>query len=148
MVYYPQRGHNPIGPRPNQREDTVHRIRYLTGTVLLVGLGLACNVALAGLDAKAQQEVSQLLAFVGQSQCAFIRNGKVYDGVAAKSHLETKLHYLIERGQVNSAEDFIERAATQSSFSGRPYLVDCGGNERPSADWLKEELHLLREPRP
>lgn len=44
----------------------------------------------------------------------------------------------------NSAEDFIERAATQSSFSGRPYLVNCGGNERPSADWLKEELHLLR----
>ena len=122
----------------------MHRIRYLTSTGLLVGLGLACNIALAGLDAKAQHEVSQLLAFVGQSQCAFIRNGKVYDGVAAKSHLETKLHYLIERGQVNSAEDFIERAATQSSFSGRPYLVNCGGNERPSADWLKEELHLLR----
>jgi len=127
----------------------MRRVRYLTRTLLLVGLGLASNVALAGLDAKAQYEVSQLLAFVGQSQCTFIRNGKAYDRIAAEKHLEMKLHYLVERGQVNSAEDFIERAASQSSFSGKPYLVDCGGgNERQSADWLKEELHLLREPRP
>lgn len=115
---------------------------------LVVALGFTTIAVHAGLDAQGQREVAALLAFVGQSHCIFIRNGKSYSAADAKNHLELKLNYLLERDKVNSAEEFIDRAGTQSSFSGRPYLVNCGGANRPSADWLKEELQRQRKLRP
>jgi Family of unknown function (DUF5329) len=125
--------------QPNQR---------FIKTLLLIALGAASNVALAGLDAQGQREVTALLSFVGQSHCTFFRNGKAYDAVDAQKHLEFKLNYLLQRDDVNSAEQFIERAGSQSSFSGKPYMVNCGGNQRPTADWLKEELQQLRKAQP
>ncbi|WP_172461919.1 DUF5329 domain-containing protein [Dyella jiangningensis] len=117
----------------------------------MLGLGfcVVCpTVARADLDAIGQREVQALLAFVGSSHCTFIRNGKAYGADQARSHLEYKLNYLLQRHRVNSAEEFIERAGTESSFSGKPYRVDCDGRERPSADWLMEELHRMRTPGP
>jgi hypothetical protein len=125
-----------------------HRRRFTTSALLLaLGMLLATTVH-AGLDAQGQREVAALLAFVGQSPCTFIRNGKSYSAADAKSHLETKLNYLVHRDQVNSAEEFIDRAGTKSSLSGLPYRVNCAGEERLSADWLKEELRVLRESPP
>ncbi|MGV8375610.1 DUF5329 family protein [Pseudomonas aeruginosa] len=46
---------------------------------------------------------------------------------------------------VASSEDFIERAATQSSLSGKPYQVRCATQTRNSADWLNQELRRLRQ---
>ncbi|WP_156171279.1 DUF5329 domain-containing protein [Dyella japonica] len=122
--------------------------RSFGNIVMVVALVLASTGVHAGLDAQGQREVAALLGFVGQSHCVFIRNGKSYSAADAKQHLELKLNYLLERDKVNSAEEFIDRAGTQSSFSGRPYLVNCGGADRPSADWLKEELQLLRKTQP
>lgn len=119
--------------------------RHFARTALLIALVIAATTAHAGLDAQGQREVDALLAFVGNSHCTFIRNGKSYDAADAQSHLAHKLNYLLQRGKVNSAEEFIERAGTESSFSGKPYLVNCDGTERPSADWLKEALRHLRE---
>lgn len=122
--------------------------RRFIKTVLLLALGLASNIAFGALDAQSQREVDALLSFVGQSHCTFFRNGKAYAAVDAQKHLELKLNYLLQRNKVNSAEQFIERAGTQSSLSGQPYRVNCGGSERATADWLKEELRLLRETQP
>jgi len=117
----------------------------LAARLLGLVIGAACTAtAHADLDAMGQREVQALLAFVGSSHCTFIRNGKAYDADAARSHLEYKLDYLLRRHKVNSAEEFIERAGTESSFSGKPYRVNCDGVERPSADWLMEELQRLR----
>lgn len=122
--------------------------RFLAAFLLLT-TGIACTtVAHADLDAAGQREVQALLDFVGHSHCTFIRNGKAYDAEAARSHLEYKFNYLLERHRVNSAEEFIQRAGTESSFSGKPYRVNCGGNERPSAEWLMQELHRLRAAAP
>ncbi len=115
---------------------------------MLLALMVATTVAHAGLDAQGQREVDALLAFVGNSHCTFIRNGKSYDAADAQSHLAFKLNYLVQRDKVNNADEFIERAGTASSLSGKPYLVNCDGNQRPSADWLKEELRHLREAQP
>ncbi len=122
--------------------------RSFGNIVMACVLVIASTAAHAGLDAQGQREVAALLSFVGQSHCSFIRNGKSYSAADAKNHLELKLNYLLERDKVNSAEEFIDRAGTVSSFSGRPYLVNCGGADRPSADWLKEELQLLRRTQP
>lgn len=124
-----------------------HR-RNFASVALLMALGATTPAAHAELDTQGQREVAALLAFVGQSQCTFIRNGTSYAAADARKHLELKLKYLLERNQVNSADEFIDRAGTQSSFSGKPYRVNCGGEERASADWLKEELRVLREAQP
>jgi hypothetical protein len=116
--------------------------------VFLVGaMGLSAN-AQAALDVTAQREVHALLAFVGNSHCSFIRNGSVYSSTQAQAHLQQKLDYLLRKDMVNSAEQFIERAGSESSFSGKPYKVNCDGREQLSADWLKTELQRLRHAQP
>jgi hypothetical protein len=127
---------------------TVTSPRLLAATLGLM-LGMAWPaMAHADLDATGQREVQALLDFVGRSHCTFIRNGKAYGAEQARSHLEYKLDYLVQRHKVNSAEEFIERAGTESSFSGKPYQVNCDGTEQPSADWLMQELHRLRTAAP
>ncbi|MGH8353803.1 MAG: DUF5329 domain-containing protein [Pseudomonas sp.] len=106
------------------------------------------EAAQAALNAQGQREVGALLAFVESSGCNFIRNGTEHSPKDTRAHLQKKLDYLQDKGLLDSAEDFIARAASQSSFSGEPYQVNCAGLEQPSADWLKRELQRLRQSRP
>ena len=60
-------------------------------------------------------------------------------------HLLRKLQYLEERGLVENAEQFIDRAASASSVSGTRYLVRCGSAAPvESAVWLRAELRAIR----
>ncbi len=137
-----------IASHLTHRDDAVQTLQCFAKITLLVSLGISPAVVRAGLDPDGQREVAALLAFVGQSHCTFIRNGKAYNSVDARNHLESKLNYLLRQDKVNSAEEFIDRAGTESSLSGKPYVVSCDGKEQPSADWLKEELRLLRKMQP
>jgi cell division septum initiation protein DivIVA len=101
--------------------------------------------AQAAVDAKAQQEITQLLDFVEHSGCQFIRNGSEYPAAEARAHLQKKLNYLENKDMVSSAEDFIERAATKSSMSGQRYQVDCPAGKQDSSTWLTNELKRLRQ---
>jgi len=47
--------------------------------------------------------------------------------VQAQDHLRKKYDYLAARDRIVTAEDFIEKAASESSFSGIPYEIRCGG---------------------
>lgn len=98
----------------------------------------------AALDETAQREIDYLLTRLETSQCRFFRNGKWYDADRARRHLEKKLAWLAKRDLVDSAEQFIERAASESSRSGEPYLVQCGGAVMLSAAWLNEQLRAFR----
>jgi len=89
-----------------------------------------------------QKEIAHLLAFVGHSECIFIRNGDEHDAVAARAHLERKYEYLQDR--IATSEDFIRLTATRSSLSGRLYKVRCGDEEQPCAEWLQTELTRWR----
>ncbi len=107
----------------------------------------AATVATAATTDKAQvkREVDHLLQALVTSKCQFNRNGSWYDGTDAKSHLTKKYDYFMIRGEITSAESFIELAASKSSMSGKAYLVKCG-DAKPleSADWLKQELLRYR----
>jgi hypothetical protein len=94
---------------------------------------------------QANQEIEGLLDFVEHSECQFVRNGSEYSGPRARAHLEKKLNYLKGKNKVNSAEDFIELAATQSSVSGRAYEVRCSEGVEPASTWLKRELQRQRQ---
>lgn len=115
-------------------------LRSFLVLLLLVAAGTQ-----AAVDAKAQQEITQLLDFVEHSGCQFIRNGSEYPAAEARAHLQKKLDYLENKNLVSSAEDFIERAATKSSMSGQRYQVDCPAGKQDASAWLGTELKRLRQ---
>jgi|SRR5450755_443462 len=119
-------------------------LRLTMGWVLMLGLLLA-PVARAEPATKVQIEVNFLLGFVEGSGCEFYRNGTWHDSKAAQEHLRDKYKYLVASNLINTAEEFIERAATESSFSGQPYEVRCkGGATMTSNQWLRKELARIR----
>lgn len=140
--------------------DEVMRIRreaprsqwFATMRVLLfVALANAIAVAWAATPVPpvARSEIDGLLARLEEPGCEFNRNGTWYTGAEAKSHLLRKLQHLEERGAVQTAEQFIELAATSSSASGQPYLVRCrNGAPVASATWLRTRLQAVRKPAP
>jgi hypothetical protein len=114
------------------------------GSILIPGLLLG-PIARAQPPTGVQVEVNLLLAFVGASGCDFDRNGTWHDAKAGQAHLRDKYEYLVARNQINSAEEFIEKAATKSSFSGQAYEVRCnGGATVTSNQWLRDELARVR----
>jgi len=111
----------------------------------LVAAALFMTLFMTGLPATASspsQEIQHLLDFIAASTCAFIRNGVAYDGAEAATHVKDKYEYY--RNDIHSAEDFIARAASRSELSGKPYLVRCGADTEPAADWLTKELTIFR----
>jgi len=120
---------------------TLHGIaRALLALLLFASLAHAAPLSPASRD-----EIDSLLSKLSASGCQFGRNGSWYTYAEAQAHLRKKLDYLVDKGAVVSAEQFIERAATKSSVSGRAYEVRCGGNPPvPSGAWLFSELQGLR----
>lgn len=117
---------------------------------LLPALALATCLAVtaAPLPPAARAEVDALLARLQSSNCEFNRNGSWYTGAEAKGHLLKKLDYLESKDLVKTTEQFIERGASGSSMSGKPYLVRCAGKAPvESARWLTAELQQVRAAR-
>ena len=114
--------------------------------VLRLVLGLALvPVAHAAPPAIAQTEINYLLGFVENSGCEFFRNGSWYDSKNAQAHLRYKYEMLAAADRVNTAEDFIEQAATRSSLSGQPYQVRCSGDAAMTSNqWLRDVLARYR----
>ena len=99
----------------------------------------------AELPQTALREIDRLLESLGISDCRFYRNGKWYGAADAEAHLRKKYEYLRMKKVLGSAEDFINKAGTESSRSGQPYQVQCGKDEAvPSAVWLQAALRRLR----
>jgi hypothetical protein len=113
--------------------------------VFLLSVIFAAAGNAASLSPTARAEIDGLLSRLEASSCTFNRNGTWYAATEARSHLLRKLKYLEDRGAVQSAEQFIELAASSSSTTGQPYLVKCGsGAPVQSGAWLLSELKVMR----
>ena len=113
--------------------------------VALLACTLIATAGAAPLPAPARAEVDALLTRLQAYGCEFNRNGSWYAGAEAKVHLLKKLDYLEGKAMVTTAEQFIERGASGSSMSGKPYLVRCAGKAPvESAKWLTAELQAIR----
>lgn len=107
---------------------------------------LVANGALAKAPEPVRAEITHLMATVEKSQCKFNRNGSWYDARAAREHLQKKFDYLDKKDMVTTTESFIERGASTSSMSGKPYEMQCGSAKAvTSAAWLTEELNRYRK---
>ena len=88
-------------------------------------------------------EIEFLLTSVGTSSCIFLRNGKRHTAQKAEDHLRMK--YEPRKKYAKNAEQFISRFATKSSFSGKPYLMQCEGEETINTSaWLQNKLNVYR----
>lgn len=98
------------------------------------------------LSPAVRAEIEHLLAYVENSGCQFNRNGTWHDSRDASAHLAQKERYLEKRGEIARAEDFIAKAATKSSVTGRPYTVRCGSEPAvASNEWLGAALKQFRQ---
>ena len=112
---------------------------------LLIAALLWLPAARAETPVAVQNEVNFLLGYVAGSGCEFYRNGSWYNSRKAHGHLRDKYKYLVDRNLAGTTELFIDRAATESSFSGKPYQIRCnGGTPVMSQLWLREKLAELR----
>ncbi|HYV85426.1 MAG TPA: DUF5329 domain-containing protein [Patescibacteria group bacterium] len=129
------------------------RTRLLRLPLLLALLLLPLSSALlpaathaTELSSSARIEIDGLLSRLGTSECRFYRNGTWYPASKARDHMQVKLDYLVKKGDIASAEDFIEKAGTKSLLSNKPYKVSCPSqDEQPSAVWFSTELRKIRE---
>ena len=116
------------------------KFRTLLLSIVLMLSVFSINSASA--KAGVATDIEYLLSFIGQSECIFIRNGSEYAAPDARKHIERKYKYLKDR--LNSASDFIEHAASKSSFSGRAYKVKCGDQQLTTRQWLLTALKDYR----
>jgi len=121
----------------------------LKGLALAIGALASSWVLGAELSATSRKEVDHLLATVGSSGCEFYRAGSWHSARTAQAHLEHKYQYLATRQMLQSADDFIVKAATRSSMTGEAYAIRCTPNTaQPSSTWLESELRAHRNARP
>lgn len=113
--------------------------------LLIVLIFFAWSIS-ASMENTVQKEILHLFDYLEKSNCEFNRNGSWYSPQEAVQHIERKYQWLVNRGMVNTAEQFIERAASRSSMSGEPYLVRCGDTKPiESSEWFTDELKKFRQ---
>ena len=113
----------------------------LSASMLLAVAGMTQGRAATPQEA----EIEALISALSGSGCEFERNGRWHGAAKARDHLQRKYDWLRERDLAPTAELFIERAATESSLSGRTYHVRCPGQAAvPSSQWFQERLKDIR----
>lgn len=114
-------------------------------SLALIPLLLLATLCQAAEPLVTQQEIAHLFTTLENSGCQFNRNGSWYGAKEASGHLGTKYKYLQDKDLVPNAEAFIERAATESSLSGKAYQIKCGdAAPAPSGSWFRAALVKYR----
>ena len=115
------------------------RILPLAGVILMA----AALPGRAAISDETSAEIDRMLQQVQASDCIFIRNGSEHDAEDAADHLRLKL----KRGKkyVNTTEQFIDRLASESSWTGKPYTIRCPDqDEELTGAWLHRLLDSIR----
>ncbi len=107
-----------------------------------IALVLFLCLPVAGVAAD-NPEIDSLIYSIRNSQCSFTRNGTIHTPEKAADHLQMK--YNKTKKYIKTADDFIEKLATKSSWSGKPYTMTCMGVKQQSVTWLRSVLASYRE---
>lgn len=116
----------------------------ITRKTFLITL-IACFTALflPTQAAEALSETAKINALISHVEtlqdATFIRNGSDYSAKNAAKFLRGK--WDANKNEIATAKDFIEKAATKSSTTGKPYLIKLkDSGETPCADYLTTQL--------
>lgn len=121
------------------------KLRKLARIVLIAAVLLG-NMASQADESSMNAEIDFLLDTIVTSNCVFVRNGSVHKAEAARDHLQMKR----KRGKryFDSAEEFVEKIAGQSSWTGKDYLIQCGDEPQQTAkSWFTALLLKYRQDR-
>jgi hypothetical protein len=90
-----------------------------------------------------KQKIEALIAGIGRLQDAkIVRNGWSYDPSTAVRFLHGK--WTANESEIKTARDFIDKVASFSGTSGKPYLIRFkDGRELPSREFLLAELKKI-----
>ena len=112
---------------------------------LLQGTVLFSLAEADSLSAGEKQRIEALIKYVAESkEVEFVRNGASYSAATATTFL--RLKWRANESEIKTARDFIEKVATMSVTSGKPYLIRFrDGSEMKSKDFLLAELGKLEK---
>ncbi|MCH8134848.1 MAG: DUF5329 family protein [Proteobacteria bacterium] len=99
---------------------------------------MSTTAAESAAQSKSAAAIEYLLDSVAASDLKFMRNGKAHTGAEAAEHMRRKYKHFDDR--IQSADDFIDLAATKSMLSGNKYTVRTADGEIATADWLRAVL--------
>ena len=118
--------------------------RVVQFAILLIALLITPSILRAQtLPVTEKQKIDALIEHVGELKDAkFIRNGSSYEPATAVRFLRGKWN--ANKAEVKTARDFIDKVATKSGTSGKPYLMRYSdGKEIPSREFLLAELQKI-----
>ena len=118
-------------------------VRLIFSWVLFFGMLLPPVVAGQTAPAAERQKIESLIKQVGEIKDAkFIRNGSTYEISTAVRFLRGK--WEANDSVVKTAQDFVDKVASSSGTSGKPYLIRFkDGREIKSRDFFLAELKKL-----
>lgn len=111
---------------------------------IFLALLLGSLVVLAEDKTTLNKTIDHLIATVENSKCTFVRNGSDHTPKEAAEHMRKKYDYY--KKEIKTPADFIEKCASKSELSGKPYLVKFSdGKTVKCKDWLDEELKKYQQ---
>src|SRR4051812_34506232 len=117
-------------------------LRFVVGFV--ISLALVAPVT-AAEEKTEKQKIEALIKHIDELKDAkFIRNGAEHDAKAAAKFMRVKW----ERAdsEIKTARDFIDKLATTSSTSGKPYLIRLkDGKDQKLGEYLTAELKKIEK---
>jgi hypothetical protein len=120
----------------------VRNVIKLTGLLLVLVVAPSFLQAQT-LPATENQKIEALIKHVGDLKDAkFIRNGSTYETSSAVRFLRGKWN--ANKAEVITARDFIDKVASMSGTSGKPYFIRFNdGKEIKSSEFLLAELKKI-----
>lgn len=117
--------------------------KRFTVLVFFLFVGMPALLCAKTLPTAEKQKIEALINQVKSLKDAkFVRNGSAYSADNAARFLKGK--WDANTGEVKSAQDFIEKVASFSGTSGKPYLIRFkDGKEIKSQDFLLAELKRI-----
>ncbi|HEY3167746.1 MAG TPA: DUF5329 family protein [Candidatus Binatia bacterium] len=118
-------------------------VQLIVSWVLFFGMLLPAIVAGQTAPVAEREKIESLIKQVGDlKDTKFIRNGSTYEVSSAVRFLRGK--WDANAPEVKSARDFIDKVASISGTSGKPYLIRFNdGREIKSREYLLAELQKL-----
>jgi hypothetical protein len=121
--------------------STLHRRPFSLWCMALCALLITPFLHAAEMTEQAKIE-AMISSIEAMNDAKFVRNGSEYTSKNAAKFLRGK--WDANKDEVITARDFIEKIATKSSTTGKPYLIrPKGGAETPCADFLRARLKTI-----
>ncbi len=119
-------------------------MRLLKNLFLLVFfLSMGILVANSNENPKEHKNIMYLLNEIKNCSCKFERNGDSHTAQEAYKHLKRKYDYarkpfIYWQKKTITTKDFIEKIASSSSTTGRPYFIIIKKEKIKMLDWLNK----------